>query len=273
MKITNLHTHSTFCDGKDSLDEIVKYALSNDISNLGMSSHFNNYFFESIALDNESVKEYIRTIRNVKNKNLKIWVGIEMEYGSDISKLKNDLDYVIAGVHYLKCDGKNYQLDNSEEELRILLSEYFGNDFLKLSKLYYKLVSELATNKNVDIIAHLDLITKFNENEEFINFSNPRYLNYAYECVDKIIANNKIIEINTGAMARGYRSSFYPNEYILKYIAKKKGKICLSSDCHDITKIYFGFKDVIKKLIDIGFEEIYLFNNNIFMPYPLRSFI
>ena len=35
----NLHTHSLFCDGKNSLEEMVKEAITQDFTSIGFSSH------------------------------------------------------------------------------------------------------------------------------------------------------------------------------------------------------------------------------------------
>ena len=51
-----------------------------------------------------------------------------------------------------------------------------------------------------------------------------------------------IIEINTGAMARGYRSVPYPAAFILRELAKSDCSVILGSDCHDKEQLNFGFK-------------------------------
>ena len=48
------------------------------------------------------------------------------------------------------------------------------------------------------------------------------------ELNEKYEGKGKIIEVNTGAMARGYRSQAYPEVHLLEYIASKNGKIILN---------------------------------------------
>lgn len=52
----------------------------------------------------------------------------------------------------------------------------------------------------VDIVGHVDLLTKFNEDEFFIRFDNLDYLALAKECIDELIKANKIFEVNTGQL-------------------------------------------------------------------------
>ena len=35
----NLHTHSSYCDGKDTPEELVLYAISAGFSSIGFSGH------------------------------------------------------------------------------------------------------------------------------------------------------------------------------------------------------------------------------------------
>ena len=37
--LQNLHTHSSFCDGKNTPEEIVNYAIARGFDSIGFSSH------------------------------------------------------------------------------------------------------------------------------------------------------------------------------------------------------------------------------------------
>ena len=52
-------------------------------------------------------------------------------------------------------------------------------------------VKKIAYRSDVDIVGHIDLLTKFNENEEFIDFDDQEYLKLAYECIDMLIESKE----------------------------------------------------------------------------------
>ena len=71
-----------------------------------------------------------------------------------------------------------------------------------------------------------------------------------------------VFEINTGAMAKGYRTVPYPSESILKKIKKGGGKIIISSDTHSVDTVDYAFKDAMRLAEICGFERL---------DYPLRE--
>jgi histidinol-phosphatase (PHP family) len=51
-----------------------------------------------------------------------------------------------------------------------------------------------------------------------------------------------VFEINTGAMAKGYRTSPYPAADQMKYIRNKGGILIYSSDSHSVDTVGYGFE-------------------------------
>ena len=39
MILSNYHSHSTFCDGRSSMEEFVKFAIAKGVKRYGFSSH------------------------------------------------------------------------------------------------------------------------------------------------------------------------------------------------------------------------------------------
>ena len=56
---------------------------------------------------------------------------------------------------------------------------------------------------------------------------------------------NIIFEINTGAMAKGWKTAPYPAPWILKHIAAKGGSVIINSDCHKAEFLDFGFDEAL----------------------------
>ena len=66
-----------------------------------------------------------------------------------------------------------------------------------------------------------------------------------------------IFEVNTGAIARGYRKTPYPSAEILHTLRKEGAKIMLNSDCHHADNLTCHFPEARAIIRDAGFKEIW----------------
>ena len=141
-------------------------------------------------------------------------------------------------MHYVKACNDYISIDESAEKLINAVNKYYNGDFFGLCEDYFSTVSKI---KNADIIGHIDLITKFNEGGRLFDETDKRYVNAYKKAVDELIKQDIMFEINTGVIARGYKSTPYPSKEILGYIKEKGGKLILSSDCHFKDALMFEF--------------------------------
>lgn len=238
MTLTDLHVHTTYCDGVNTPEEMVLSAIEKGMECLGFSAHSYTFFDESYCMT--KTYEYKREINRLKEKykdKIKILCGTEQDFYS--KEPTDDYDYVIGSVHYLKVNDKYIPIDESEEILKDAVKKYFDGDFYKMADEYYNTVANI---KNADIIGHFDLITKFNEQNRIFNEKDERYVKSYKKALDILLKQDVLFEINTGAISRGYRTTPYPNPDILEYIRKNGGKTILSSDAHDKDGLMFGFE-------------------------------
>ncbi len=77
---------------------------------------------------------------------------------------------------------------------------------------------------------------------------------------------NKIFEINTGAISRGFRTTPYPSRELLETIAKMGGRITITSDAHSTSGIVCSFDLAEQLALDCGFREIWVFDGKTFAP-------
>ena len=63
-----------------------------------------------------------------------------------------------------------------------------------------------------------------------------------------------IIEVNTGAISRGYRKTAYPTESLRSKIAESGKPLLLSSDCHAKENLLFGLDTEKEKLERAGYR-------------------
>lgn len=260
--LSNFHTHTSFCDGKNTAEEMVISAINNGFSSLGFSGHGKTPHDLSYCITD--TKGYIAEIKRLKEKyknDIQIYLGVE----EDISSLQNrkDFDYIIGSNHYFRIKGNYYDVDLSLRQFNNVLKS-FGGDILELALNYYEPFCDYIKSRKPDIIGHFDLITKFDEPEGlFLN--NEKYKALAEKYLFEVLKADCFFEVNTGAISRGYRTSPYPSIDLLHTLKKNGGKLVLNSDSHSADTLDCFFEESRKMLKDIGFQYTYTLYNNEFI--------
>ncbi len=252
MILTDFHTHTYICDGKNTAEEMVNAALSMGLEKIGFSGHSFAPFDKDYSMSEEGTVEYFKEINALKEKykdKIQILCGIELDLLSDEPKLP--FDYRIGSVHYLKLKGEIITVDAGKEILIKAADKHFGGDMLSLAEEYYRCVAEFK-NRDIDIIGHIDLITKLNKDNCLFDANSPRYKTAALNACDALLSKNIPFEINTGAISRGYKDSPYPADFILKHIKEKGGSVIFNSDAHHCDNLCYEFGKWYKILSEKG---------------------
>lgn len=256
----NFHTHSKFCDGKDSPEELVREALNKGFFALGFSSHSYTEMDKDFALNPQKAEKYRSEIAELKEKykgEIKLYCGIEQDYFSE--EPTGCYDYVIGSVHYVLKNGEYIAVDNAAVIVKDAVNRLYDGDFDDLAEDYFALVAKVPEKTNADIIGHFDLVSKYSEKNGY--GESPRFLAAAENAVKTLMPYGLPFEINTGAMARGVRSVPYPSPEILKIIRKHGGEIMLSSDCHDKNYLDFAFCEAADLARETGFTRAAVIRN------------
>lgn len=254
MILRDFHVHTTYCDGKDKAEDIVKTAINKGLKTLGFSGHSYTPMDTRYCMSIEGTREYIKEINILKEKyvdKIEILCGIEHDYFSTINK--DDFDYSIGSVHFIFLNGKYYPIDCGQYDVLGIVKNLFNGNMMEFVKLYFSQVSNVIEKTNADIIGHLDLISKYNQRLNIFDEYSDEYREIWSKTIDALIPYNRPFEINTGAISRGYRDTAYPNNEMLKYIYEKGGKVILTSDCHKKENLAFEFDKYEKIAKDIGF--------------------
>lgn len=260
--LANFHTHTIFCDGNDTPEEMVLAAIEKGFSALGFSGHAYTDFDTSYCI--KDMDGYISAVNKLKEKykeKIEILLGVEED--AFCPSDRNKYDYIIGSCHYVKIDKKYYPVDSSHKQLKEPL-KLLNDDPVLFAHNYYSNFCDYIEKRKPDIIGHFDLITKYDEKEMPIFLNNTAYNKVAEDYIKKATTSNCIFEVNTGAIARGYRSMPYPSENLLYILRKENAKIIISSDCHDKNKLDWHFEETKLKLKDIGFKEMMTIQNGEF---------
>lgn len=258
MLRANFHTHSTYCDGKNTLEEMVRSAIEKGMTAIGFSGHAYTPHDGSFCMSQEGTKQYQAEIAALQAKyqdKIDIYCGLELDYFS-VADTKA-FDYTIGSVHYVLKDGIYHDVDLCEEQFIKSVDTCWGGDAVLFAVDYFKLVGEIVQKTDADIIGHFDLVTKFNEGGKLFDETDPRYVAAWKAALEVLIPTGKLFEVNTGAISRGWRTAPYPAKPILREIAAMGGKVIITSDSHNKDTVDFGFAEAIEYAKSCGVTGIY----------------
>ena len=254
MKKSNPHTHTVFCDGRDTVRHMADRAYSKGFVSLGFSGH-GKQTCNSFGISDEH--EYAREVRAAGAayaERMRIWLGVEQDY---YGVCGIDYDYRLGAVHYLTGpDGKLYGVDHSLETFTEMF-EHFGGDIRALARAYYDRVYEMTLRNRPDVVVHYDLICKFNENNRFFDENDSVYRQIAMETLESIYPLCDMLEVNTGAMARLWRTRPYPTRELLCRWRELGGRVIIGSDCHDAEKLDWGFETARALIASAGYKTVW----------------
>ena len=255
---SNLHTHTRFADGKHTAEEVVLSAIDAGMDVLGFSEHsfhphpavFGMESFEQ----QESYQCEIERLKKAYADRIKILCGIEQDSFSGVPV--DVYDYVIGSVHYLYLNGEYCPVDLSAKDIQDAIQKHFGGDPIAYARAYFEAVARVEEDTQCDIVGHFDLLTKFDERASIFDTSDPRYIKAGLEALDALLEKDIIFEVNTGAMARGYRTTPYPAPIFLRRIAEKRGNVVLSSDAHNKDYLTYSFDKALQILKASGIGSV-----------------
>lgn len=265
--LQNLHTHSTYCDGKDTLEEMIIAACEKGFQSIGFSMHSMK---RGCSVSHQAINNYKQELAVLKKKyadKIEIFCGLECEMRGETEL--SGFDYLIGAVHYFRFGDAFVLFDQGAQEVRELIAQYFEGDGMAYAKAYYQELANLPQYGNFDVIAHFDLITKFCEKEQFFDETSKEYRWAAIEAAERLAGKIPYFEVNTGAMQRGYRTSPYPDLFLLKELKRLGFGAIVSTDCHDSRYLDYGYHEAEELLAKCGYKEKFILTKNGFVPIEL----
>ncbi|MFV0557066.1 MAG: histidinol-phosphatase [Enterococcus sp.] len=272
--ISNAHTHSTFCDGKNSLKEMAQAAIALGFTDLGFTSHSTATFDPGCA-GIASEQDYQAAIVNLQEelgRQIKLSVGLELDYFSPTPSVA--FDYLIGSVHYFPPRNGEYRsVDESPATFIETLNTWYEGDVLAMASDYYDLVVKHVLKNQPKIVGHFDLFTKFNDELHYLDDCLIDYLAIATNALKKIIPvlrnYDGLVEINTGGISRGWTKAPYPSRYLLDELYENDVPIIITSDSHAVDTLNFHFDQVLELVKEIGFKEVYQLSAGEFKAFPI----
>jgi len=271
---SNFHTHTSYCDGKSSIESNIKQAIALGFQALGFSSHA-PVFFEnpwSISTMDDYMK-YIEEVELYKKKykeKVDVYKALEADYipgfthSFDFLREKGDLDYIIGGIHLVKNEEteKLWFIDGELELFGKGLKKTFNSDIRKGVQQYFYQMNAMIENEKPDVIAHMDKIV-MNNKERFFSSTDKWYRDLAIETLELIAEKQVLLEVNTRGFYKKKCKQLFPDLWILKEAKEKNIPVIISSDAHHISELDKGFDEALMVLKESAYKEYYVFNKDL----------
>ena len=265
--LSNLHTHTTFCDGKSTAEETVLSAIKKGFKSLGFSGHaYTSFELTSCMKDEDGYIREINRLKEAYKDRLEMYLGTEEDAFSLVNRSK--YEYIIGSSHFLRLNGKILPIDLEAKCMQRCL-EAFGGNVEAISESYYSTFTDYLLSRRPDVVGHFDLLTKYDELTEAHFLGNPTHDRIAEHFIERVAKEGLLFEVNTGAISRGYRTSPYPAVNLLRKIKEAGAPVMISSDCHNADFLDCHFEETKAILHEVGFKETVVLCNHKFTKIPL----
>ncbi|MDH6534497.1 histidinol-phosphatase HisJ family protein [Parabacteroides sp. 52] len=267
MQLSNYHSHCTFCDGRSSPEDFLKFALSNGFRAYGFSSHSPLPFETFWNMSKVDMPEYLAEIDRLKkkyDKQIEVYVGLEIDYldqtfNPSIPYFQElPLDYRIGSVHFLPQSSNLLEenmvcIDGPYEEFAQAIDRSYEGDIRKVVEHYYDSTLKMVNAGGIDIVGHLDKIYQNGHRYPGFSFEASWYKEALYACIDLIAEKGLMVEINTKNMLRKQQS--FPHVHYYSLLQEKNIPIMVNSDCHFPDLVNAGRIEVFSLLQKAGFKS------------------
>ncbi len=252
MLRANYHTHTVLCDGSDTPEAMAEQAVRLGFEHLGFSGHMD----PDIHMDWPAYVERIGALRERYAGVLDVLMGVELDNVYDPTCCPG-AEYVIGSTHFLDVGSPEpLSVDSSPESMETLAREYFGGDWLALTRAYYELEARVYDRLHCTFVGHFDLVCRFNDQMRFVDETSAAYLAPALEAMEYLVGEGVPFEVNCGAVNRGRKRELYPRPELLRALHDFGGQILISSDAHQRELLDGGFDVAVRSAIDCGFTEV-----------------
>ena len=248
---TNYHTHTTWCDGRDSPEAVVLSAIARGFTDIGFSSHVSFPEATPFVLGPALAPEYAAEIRALGEKyadRIRVHLGAEADYIPGVTAPEKaryahlGLEYLIGSIHYVIAeDGERVPVDHAPELLRDGLRDHFSGDVEKYIRAYFRQQRDMVSKYDFEVVGHLDLVRKFNVKHPYFDETAAWYLAELEKTADAVAASGKIAEVNTGAISRGWLDDAYPSKPFRDLLRERGVRFILSADAHAADTIDCAF--------------------------------
>lgn len=251
----HLHTKMSY-DSDADIDEVICTAISKGMKYMAVTDH-HDFDLDNGVFEQKNPKAYYDAIHSYKEKyrdKIKVSVGIELGVEACQAKRlyeftsKCPFDFIIGSIH--SVDGLDPYYDNYWEGLTTKKG---------MEKYFDAIIESLNVYDDFDVFGHIDYAIRYAGNESEKQYCYSDFGDRLDSILHKLISLGKGIEINTGGLRKGLKTT-NPCEEIIKKYREYGGKIItVGSDAHTPSDIGADFDTAREILLKCGFNEYCVF--------------
>jgi len=272
LKNLCFHSHNFYCDGKNSIEEMIQYAVNMNVTHFGISSHAPVKFINKWSMNHDNLQNYSKEIDLVKDKfcsSMQIFKSLEIDYIPDLSYSFKyfidllDLDYTIGSIHLVlnKENGKLWFIDGNKEECHQNFKNIFNSNIRLAISSYYNQIREMIVTQKPNIVGHIDKVvmntagTFFDENEDW-------YIEEVDKTLDILKEYGCIMEVNARGLYKNKWQTSFPSPSILSMAYSKKIPIIITTDAHHTSEILAKYHETAIIAKSVGYTHQTIFDNH-----------
>ena len=266
MQLSNYHSHCTFCDGRSTPEDFVKFAISHGFRAYGFSSHSPLPFETFWNMSKDDMPEYLAEINRLKEKyagRLEIYTSLEIDYldetyNPSIAYFQElPLDYRIGSIHFLPLsehlsEDNMVCIDGAFADYKDSVDRYFEGKISKLVTRYFDSTLKMIEAGGIDIVGHMDKIYMNGHKCEGFSFDADWYQKPFKAVLDLIAQKGLMVEVNTKNLIK--KQQIFPRKEYLGLLKDMNIPVIVNSDCHYPDLVNDGRTEACEILKEIGFK-------------------
>lgn len=257
----NFHSHTQFCDGRDTMAAMAAGALEAGMKHYGFSPHSPIPVESGCNMRREDVPAYLAEVDRLRREyegRVSLYAAMEIDYldtwgPADDYFRSLPLDYRIGSVHFIPSlvnPGKEVDVDGRPSRFIEKLHSEFDDDIRYVADTFYARSLRMIEAGGFDIIGHFDKIG-FNASVFAPGIEDePWYRQHIDDMIDALRVADVVVEINTKAMLPNldarpedvamHRPRLFPSPAVIKRLADAGIPLAVNSDAHFASRITAG---------------------------------
>lgn len=252
----NLHAHSQFCDGRDTMAAIADAARREEMRYFAFTPHSPVPLKSPCNMSRDKMEEYIveaARLRDRHRPDMEILTSLEIDWlgpdwGPHIDYFQHlPLDFRLGSVHFVpNQDGVLLDCDGKFERFATYLKDGYAGDLRYVVEKYFEHVLTMLERGGFDLLGHFDKIAGN------ASIADPGIEDHGwYEAlVDDVVEHVKgtdvVVEVNTKAFAD--KGRFFPAERWWGKLIDAGIRLAVDSDAHYASKVSAGRSEAFSRL-------------------------